>query len=72
VTWFISSEKTEGHTSVNPGDLVTILYETVRYYLVLGPLGRDYAGEERMELIGTDGKIRYVFKSEIKVLSEAR
>jgi hypothetical protein len=54
------------------GDLVTILYETVCYYLVLGPLGRDYAGEERMELIGTDGKIRYVFKSEIKVLSEAR
>lgn len=57
---------------MNPGDLVTVLYETMRYYLILRPLGRDYAGEERMELIGTDGKIRYVFKSEIKVLSEYR
>ena len=54
------------------GDLVTVLYETPRYYLILGPLGRDYAGEERMELLSTDGKVRYVFKSEIKVLSESR
>ncbi len=57
---------------MKPGDLVTVLYEPIRYYLVLGELGRDYAGEERMELIGTDGKVRYVFRSEIKVLSEHR
>ena len=64
--------KTEGRRSVKAGDLVTVLYEPIRYYLVLGELGRDYAGEERMELVSTDGKIRYVFKSEIKVLSEHR
>ena len=57
---------------MKPGDLVTVLYEPVRYYLVLGELGRDYAGEERMELIGTDGKVRYVFRSEVKMLSERR
>ena len=57
---------------MKPGDLVTILHEPVKYYLVLGELGRDYAGEERMELIGTDGKVRYVFRSEIRVISERR
>ena len=57
---------------MKPGDLVTVLYEPMRYYLVLGELGRDYAGEERMELIGTDGKVRYVFRSEVRILSESR
>jgi hypothetical protein len=58
---------------MSPGDLVTVLYETRRYYLVIGPLGKDYAGEERVELLDIiSGATRYVFQSEIKVISEGR
>jgi hypothetical protein len=58
---------------MNPGDLVTVLYEAKRYYLVIGSLGRDCAGEARVELLDIiSGNMRYVFQSEVKVVSEGR
>ena len=54
------------------GDLVSVLYETRRYYLVLEKLDNDTHGEDRYVLYGLrDGVKRTQVYSEIKVVSEA-
>ena len=60
--------------AVNPGDLVTVLYETKRYYIILEQLPRDDRGfsEQTYKLLGLkDGVTRHVRYSEIKVISKA-
>tara|TARA_Y100001973_G_C5110854_1_gene287605 strand:- start:484 stop:657 length:174 start_codon:yes stop_codon:yes gene_type:complete len=54
------------------GDLVSVLYETRRYYLVLEKLDNNTHGEDRYVLYGLrDGVKRTQVYSEIKVVSEA-
>ena len=57
------------------GDLVSVLYETTRYYIVLEQLPRDERGfsERSFNLLDVQsGKVRYNVKySEIKVVSGA-
>lgn len=54
------------------GDLVIILYERTRYYIIVQALGKEFPGEERFKLIGTDGHTRYALGSEIRLVSESR
>jgi len=54
------------------GDLVSVLYETRRYYLVLEKLDDHTHSEDRYVLYGLrDGVKRRILHSEIKVVSEA-
>ena len=56
------------------GDLVSVLYETNRHYIILEQLPRADRGfgERTFKLLGLkDGVIRHVKYSEIRVVSEA-
>jgi len=59
---------------VKPGDIVSILYETKRCYIILEELGHHDRGfsETQFRLFGLkDGTERIVNYSEIKMISEA-
>ena len=60
---------------MKPGDLVSVLYETRRYYIVLEKLPRgitDPFGEQMYRLLGLkDGVKRDVRYSEIKIVNSA-
>jgi len=53
------------------GNLVTVLYETSRYYIVLEKAGRrGLYGEQLYRLFNIeDGSVRYAAYSEIKTVS---
>ncbi len=56
------------------GDLVSVLYETKRYYIILEQLPRADRGfgERTFKLLGLkDGVVRHVSYSEIRVVSTA-
>jgi len=54
------------------GDLVSVLYETTRYYIVLKALPRRGSGEQEYRLLSlSDGSERSVRYSEIKTVSKA-
>jgi len=60
---------------VKPGDLVSVLYETRRFYIVLEKLPREELpfGEQMYRLLGLkDGVKRDVRYSEIKIVNSAR
>ena len=55
------------------GDLVTVLYEKKRFYIVVGEIPRLPNGESRYKLLSVDdGKHRYVPYSEIKTVNKAK
>jgi len=59
---------------VKPGDIVSVLYETKRYYIVLEKLPRENVpfGEQTYRLLGLkDGVERSVRYSEVRIISEA-
>ena len=59
---------------MNTGDIVSVLYETKRYYIILEKLPREEVpfGEQRYMLLGLkDGVKRSVRYSEIKLISKA-
>jgi len=59
---------------VKPGDLVSVLYETRRFYIVLERLPREEVpfGEQMYRLLGLkDGVKRDVRYSEIKIINSA-
>jgi hypothetical protein len=54
------------------GDLVYVLYETKRYYIVVEALPRKPFGERRYKLLSLrDGSHKVVPYSEIKTVSKA-
>jgi hypothetical protein len=60
---------------VKPGDLVSVLYETRRFYIVLEKLPREELpfGEQMYRLLGLkDGVKRDVRYSEIKIVNSAK
>ena len=60
---------------MKPGDLVSVLYETRRYYIVLEKLPREGVpfGEQMYRLLGLkDGVKRDVRYSEIKIVNSAK
>ena len=57
---------------MKPGDLVTVMYEKKQYYIILQIMGKEFPGEERYKLFGSEGDTRYVFKSEIRLINESR
>ncbi len=60
---------------MKPGDLVSVLYETRRFYIVLEKLPREELpfGEQMYRLLGLkDGVKRDVRYSEIKIVNSAR
>ena len=59
---------------MRPGDIVSVLYETKRYYIVLEKLPREETpfGEQMYMLLGLkDGVQRSVRYSEVRIISEA-
>ena len=59
---------------MKPGDIVSVLYETKRYYIVLEKLPREDIpfGEQMYRLLGLkDGVERSVRYSEVRVISKA-
>ena len=59
---------------MKPGDLVSVLYETRRFYIVLEKLPREELpfGEQMYRLLGLkDGVKRDVRYSEIKIVNSA-
>ena len=59
---------------MNPGDLVSVLYETKRYYIVLEKIRRENVpfGDQMYRLLGLkDGVKRDVRYSEIKIVNSA-
>ena len=59
---------------MKPGDLVSVLYETRRFYIVLERLPREEVpfGEQMYRLLGLkDGVKRDVRYSEIKIINSA-
>ena len=59
---------------MKPGDVVSVLYETKRYYIVLEKLPREDIpfGEQMYRLLGLkDGVERSVRYSEVRVISHA-
>ncbi len=59
---------------MKPGDIVSVLYETKRYYIVLEKLPRENVpfGEQMYRLLGLkDGVERSVRYSEVRIISEA-
>ena len=59
---------------MKPGDIVSVLYETKRYYIVLEKLPREDIpfGEQMYRLLGLkDGVERSVRYSEVRVISHA-
>ena len=59
---------------MKPGDIVYVLYETKRYYIVLEKLPRDNIpfGEQIYRLLGLkDGVERSVRYSEVRIISHA-
>lgn len=59
---------------MKPGDLVSVLYETRRFYIVLEKLPREEVpfGEQMYRLLGLkDGVKRDVRYSEIKIINSA-
>ncbi len=60
---------------MKPGDLVSVLYETRRFYIVLEKLPREELpfGEQMYRLLGLkDGVKRDVRYSEIKIVNSAK
>ncbi len=60
---------------MKPGDLVSVLYETRRFYMVLEKLPREElpVGEQMYRLLGLkDGVKRDVRYSEIKIVNSAK
>ena len=53
---------------MNPGDLVIVLFETRRYYLVIGEMGHSFPGETRYKLLDDKGATTIAFRSEIKLV----
>jgi hypothetical protein len=54
------------------GDLVTVLYERKRFYIIVEEASRLPAGEARYRLLCLDdGSHRYVPYSEIKIINKA-
>lgn len=54
------------------GDLVSVLYESRRYYIILGKVDDHARKEEQYLLYGLkDGIRRIQVRSEIKVINEA-
>ena len=61
-------------SSVKEGDIVSVLYESRRYYIVLERIPRENRGfgEQMYRLFGLkDGLVRDVRYSEIKIVSKA-
>ena len=59
---------------MKPGDIVSVLYETKRYYIILEKLPREGVpfGEQMYRLLGLkDGVERSVRYSEVRVISRA-
>ena len=59
---------------MKPGDLVSVLYETRRFYIILERLPREEVpfGEQMYRLLGLkDGVKRDVRYSEIKIINSA-
>ena len=59
---------------MKPGDIVYVLYETKRYYIVLETLPRENIpfGEQIYRLLGLkDGVERSVRYSEVRIISHA-
>ncbi len=59
---------------MKPGDIVYVLYETKRYYIVLEKLPRENIpfGEQIYRLLGLkDGAERSVRYSEVRIISHA-
>ncbi len=55
------------------GDLVSVLYETTQYYIVLQALPRRGSSEQEYKLLSLrDGSERSVRYSEIKTISKAK
>ncbi len=59
---------------MKPGDIVSVLYETKRYYIIIEKIPRGVIpfGEQTYRLLGLkDGVERSVRYSEIRVVSKA-
>tara|TARA_R100001082_G_C4261964_1_gene115959 strand:- start:17 stop:190 length:174 start_codon:yes stop_codon:yes gene_type:complete len=57
---------------MKPGDLVSVYYETFRYYIIMEELPRHLNEEKKMKLFClSDGKERIVSYSNIKVINKA-
>lgn len=51
------------------GDLVIVLYEPIRYYLILKERTKE-SGSKWFEILRDDGRIRLKPKSELKVVAD--